>query len=295
MPDGTKVSQRNNGVQHIDDTNGNRIRIRRTVDANGVETSHIEDLLTLREVTAVTYPGSLDMHIFSPTVGGGSAESIVRWGTTYVYGKTLETSVQAPLGGSCVLPTSMNPSSIGLAVVTDIILPQTEPNIERKFHFDYNSDGQAVPVDLPWYGGCNETANHIYATSPGWGEISKMTMPSGAQVNYSFDMTSTYALGSPDWLARAKITTKTVTHDGDTDIWTYTNGVQGPDGSITTEDAYPTDPGLPSYFGGSAAWADWYIRLTIPERRSLSADGSGRSSAAPMTRSPDLELPASTR
>jgi len=281
MPDGTVVYQRNNGVQHIQDTNGNKVRIRRTVDLNGVETSHIEDELTGREVTAVSSPASLDLHIFSSTVDGGSAESIIRWGTTFVYGKTLETSVQDPISGSCVLPTSMNPSSIGVAVVTDIILPQSEPNIERKFHFDYNSDGPAVTVDLPWYGGCNATANHITQTSPGWGEISKMTLPSGAVVNYSYDMTTTYALSSPDQLARARITTKTITHDNNQiDTWTYTNGVQGPDGSVTTEYGYPTDRGWPAYFAGPNGLGGLVYKIDysgkkIVERRWINKKFSG--------------------
>lgn len=254
MPDGTRIYQRRNGVQKIQDANGNKIKIDSTTDANGVITTHITDELTGREIKAEVTPGSLLTRIWYQTVGGVWTNITVNYGTTQVYGKTYETSVPAPQGGDCVLPTLF--PVLGLDVIREIVLPQTETGVQRKYSFSYNSDGSPVPVSLDWYGGCNAPPNHISQASPGYGGLSEAQFPSGAKANYSYSLTTTHALISPNDIARERVTTKLLTHDGKSDTWTYggggqsSGGVQGPDGSITSEFAYPTDSGFPAYYAG---------------------------------------------
>lgn len=252
MPDGMKIYQRSNGVQHIQDTNGNRIKIRSTTDAGGIVTRSIEDEMSGRKIKTEVSPGSLNTLIWYKTVNGVWANVIVNYGTTLVYGKTYETSVPAPQGGDCVLPVPF--PVLALDVVREIILPQTETGVQRKYSFSYNSDGNPVPVSLDWYGGCGAPPNHISQASPGYGSLSEMQMPSGAKANYSYSLTGTHSVNSPDEFARENITTKVLTHDGRTDTWNYTIGgvgtVQGPDGSMTSEHSYPSDRAFPSSFGG---------------------------------------------
>lgn len=146
MPDGMKLYQRANGTLRIEDTNGNKIRIRSTSGASGVVTTHIEDELTGREIKAEVTPGSLNTKILYQVVGGAWATITVNYGTTQVYGKIYETSVPAPQGGDYILPVPF--PVLGLDVIREIILPQTENNVQRKYTFSYNSDGTPSPSAL---------------------------------------------------------------------------------------------------------------------------------------------------
>lgn len=163
-------------------------------------------------------------------------------------------------------------------MISEILLPQTEPGAQRKYTFSYNSDRTAVPVDLEWYGACDAPANHITQASPGWGALSEAQFPSGATAKYTYSLTETHALISGNDLARERVTTKTLLHDNKTDTWTYGGGstspssVAGPDGSVITEFGYPTDAGFlvnmagPNGLGGLVYKTD-YSGKKIVERR----------------------------
>jgi RHS repeat-associated protein len=230
-----------NGLQRIIDLNGNEIRI-----WSDTEATHYVDQQTGREIR-VDSPSPGVTRVQYQTVGGIWMHIDVNWGTTYVQGQTYSTNVPVESGGNCERPTRLL-ATVG--VVREIILPQTEPGQPaRRFSFNYNSD-TTESVSSGWWPTC-DVFQPITSASTGWGALKQMVLPSGAIVNYSYSFDTFHELVEANEASREGITSKTITHDGVTDSWSYGYlSVTNPDGSFVTEAAYPQDVAFPSTWGG---------------------------------------------
>ena len=243
LRDGTQVIQTPAGVQWIQDTNGNKIKI--FSDANG---THYRDEQTLREIRLTYNPsGAGQYQVWYKTVGGGLDQHIdINMGTTTVAGKLY--AVNAPSCSSGPLTAEL---SSQLEVVREIVLPPTEPGPQRRFTFSYNSDTSSQQTDPAGFS-CPGGGPYTRAVSYGLGELSRIVTPLGAVVNYSYthDGVSTFEpFGIDDHFAKEKITEKEI--EGTTDIWTYDindnfGTMTAPDGSVSTESAYCSLPGSPT-------------------------------------------------
>ena len=251
MPDGTQIIQTPDGVQRIQDTNGNKIKI--FSDTNG---THYQDEQTGREIRKTYDPsangGQGQTRIWYKTVGGIDQHIDINWGTTTIQGKTYRINDWDPtgIGHVCQHETILESQ---ITIVREILFPQTEPTQpQRHFTYDYNSDTtESASGPVSWdCSGNSET--YTRQASRGWGELSRMTTPSGSIVDYSYSKDSIHFLfGSLDSLAKETIAQKKVTHDGTEDIWTYsipnnegtpsvgvTASVTSPDGQNLTETHY---------------------------------------------------------
>lgn len=253
LPDGTRIVQRNNGIQRITDSNGNQILMETTFDGAGNPTAHVMDAHTGREIKKEFIPGTdgrFTERIWYQTVGGGWQAVDVGYKPVQVFGKTYDTTLPPQLSGDpCTLPTNFTPATI--EVVETILLPTTETGVERKFEFSYTTEAPPVSVNLPFFTHCDGSQLSITQASNGWGGLSRMKTPSGAIVDYTYSLTNVHELNDPNNLARERVLTKSITHDGIAENWDYSNGVLAPDGSHTREFAYPQDSGWPGNYGGS--------------------------------------------
>jgi RHS repeat-associated protein len=270
LPNGTKVVQRrdNAGVQRITDTNGNRIEIVTTEDSPGVLTTHYRDQETDREVQLVVSTSGTQARY--QTVGEDEWVTIqLAYGFTTVKGKTFPITDDNGLGGTCERRTVLPETP--LYVLRSITLPATEPGPARQYVFSYSSDLPFATVSLPYQDFCGQTPQTVTSASRGWGSLSQIAMPSGAAINYSYDSDSMHALISADNATKETITTKTVVHDGTTDVWNYGineigGSVSNPDGTGVAERKYPQSPGLPGYLGGFDGRAGLVYRTTTADK-----------------------------
>src|SRR6185503_7905642 len=130
MRDGTQIIQTPDGIQRLQDTNGNKIKI--FSDGNG---THYQDEQTGREIR-ITYDGSANggqgqYRVWYPTVGGSEQHIDINMGTTTVQGKTYPVS-DWDMGNEMVCQRT-DLIYTQLEVVREIVLPQTEPGQTRKF------------------------------------------------------------------------------------------------------------------------------------------------------------------
>src|SRR5215217_2882077 len=241
-----------NGLQRIIDSNGNEIRIWSDTGA-----THYMDQQTGREIK-VTSPSPGISRVSYQAVGGTRMHTDIVWGTTEVQRQTYWTHIPQEDGGDCENPTILY--GVTVDVVREIIFPQTEPaQPARRFTFSYNSD-TTEPVDLYWWPTC-EVAQPITSSSRGWGALKQMVMPSGAVLNYSYSLDTNHELVDPNEVSRERITSKSITHDGVTDVWTYDySSVTNPDESFVSEFAYSKDVAFPSTWGGSTGLAGLVYR-----------------------------------
>jgi hypothetical protein len=145
---------------------------------------------------------------------------------------------------------------IGMSPVLKIMTPNRQVGNTR-YTFGYNAPIVAAPVigglDTPSYG---------------WGEISSVTLPSGAQATYQYKLDgvdeTSYARNVLDNHATRKELTYLQEYDGTstpaTEVWEYTippardswtSIIKGPDGGITKESFYATSEfGPPSPLSG---------------------------------------------
>jgi hypothetical protein len=115
-----------------------------------------------------------------------------------------------------------------IPVVRDIVLPETQPQVTRKISFEYSSDDTEIAT------------NPTRTASKGWGYLSRIEMPSGAKIDYTYFLDSSHKLFFSDDLARMSVMQKKLDHDGTIETWTYsineeTSTVNNPDGSTITE------------------------------------------------------------
>ena len=280
--DGTRVEATADGQRTID-PNGNSI-LQGARMVGSVYESFVKDEQTDREIkwSATTHNGQNATKVEYQSVGGTWQEVIVVWGSTTVRGKVYGKMGWNPNGGefgqgdtcyhSEVMPEYWFP------VVREIIYPATEQGVDpQKFTFSYSSDTTVQVSD-------NIRTDCLYANPPwdytrnasiGWGEISGITTPTGANIEYSYvhDGTHTFSvMGEPEIPGQIKnfISTKSITHDGQTDTWIYSINdilpqspssgiVTNPDGSTYWEVYNPTDTAYGG-FGGTNGLAGLMVR-----------------------------------
>jgi hypothetical protein len=262
MNDGTKIVQYSNGDQRITDTNGNSIKI--YSDTNG---AHYQDEQTGREIKYSYNPsgnsGLGQGQVQYQTVGGTWESIYINFDTTRVQGKVYPVDDYQSFGGEMGGGMTCSHSEVlqdDLPVIRQIVFPVTEPSTAaRQFSFSYNSDSTESATDTVRWACGMSTQSYTRSASIGMGDLSQMTTPSGAVVNYHYSLDHThFFLFDPNDIPRETVTQKTVTHDGTTDTWTYdianSSGgcggtVTAPDGSVTTESCYPHDAGMAQNFG----------------------------------------------
>jgi hypothetical protein len=218
LSDGTRVEQAN-GIQRIIDTNGNKVKI--WTDGSGtVWTTHYQDEQTSREIRYVYNAagnGGLGLgQVQYQTVGGIWKTITINFGTTHLFGK-----VHAISDPDCADASVYVDKYI--PVVRSVVFPQTEPGQPpRQLNFSYNSD-IADTVNVQWRPNCSSSYQTSTSASRGWGSLSRIELSSGATVDYEYSFDGqTYAAFEPDDAPRENLTSKTLTHDGISESWTYT-------------------------------------------------------------------------
>ncbi len=265
LKDGTRVTM-SGGIERIYDTNGNSIAIYTTVDGSGNSTTHYVDERTNREIKLYRAFGSSNTQVQYQKVGGAWETITINWGTTDVYGLVYNVDDR-----SCQ-PLAREHSDT-LSVIRSIVLPQTEPGLPgRSFSFNYNSDtaATAVPFQYRPAPACNPTPVTVTAASRGWGQVSRMTMPTGAYVDYTWDWDNVPNKSAPltatEQIAGETIKQKKVTYDGGQfSTWAYVIGstsgtVTAPDNSVTTETFYSHSTAKSSSLAGISGFGGMVYR-----------------------------------
>jgi RHS repeat-associated protein len=160
LSDGGRVTG-GNAPQRIYDRNNNYVEIQRYLNANGHSITKLVDQLG-REVTLEQGYAPNEDAIRVNGVGGMPLTYRIKWKTVQVY-KTYTTAGESPNG----FPDTLNT----LYVVSEVILPPQAGGL--KYTFGYNA------ADL---------VNGPLTPSHGWGELSSVTLPSGAKVNYQYGL-----------------------------------------------------------------------------------------------------------
>jgi RHS repeat-associated protein len=263
LKDGTVVTPATVG-QRISDRNGNSILL-----SSGSGYDFAEDEATGRRIrwSTTTYSGSLATKVEYQSVGGTWQSVYVVWGTTTVEGILYyhrDWNIIGGLGGYGGTCNDYSYITDTAPVVRSIVLPNTELSEPApQFSFAYNSDTSATVSDSFVSMDCGSPGTVIRTASDGMGEISEITMPSGAVINYSYHQDGHHKMfgtvdSSGDNAVSDPLETKTIAHDGVSplDTWTYSTGVEGadvtnPDSSTYEENRFSLDP-LRVGFGGAS-------------------------------------------
>ncbi len=222
FPDGTKVT---NFGSRITDRNGNYVEFS-NITYNGHAATQLLDQLGRKVILEHQGFSGGDV-IHAPGVGGVDLTYQVHWKSIQVF-KTYSTLAfpqhgQDPDGYPDMLGSQF--------VVSRIDLPAATGGLH--YLFGYNAaDSGSSPCCTPSYG---------------WGELSSVTTPSGAQAQYQYQLDAQNGPGfgfTWDEVLRNQITQKTLTYqhqyDGTstpmTETWTYGLGqIIGPDGGIVSQ------------------------------------------------------------
>ena len=265
MQDGTQIVQRKNGIQKIKDNVGNFIQIYSETDAAGIVTTHFQDAQTNREIRYVYNPsGSATGQVQYQTVGGVWVNIDINFGTTTLQGLVANVNDRVCTDWGENLGET-------LTVIRSIVLPQTEPGPRRQYTFNYSSDTtDAVNPPVQYKTFCGQPLQSIFTASHGWGALSRMILPSGATVEYDYELDGrpnrASFLNQAREVPRDRIKQKRLIHDGTTDTWDYNinnigSSVTGPDGSVT-QDFFDHDPSHAAYMGGSTGLSGQVYRTT---------------------------------
>jgi YD repeat-containing protein len=255
MNDGTQIIQTPDGIERIQDGNGNKIKI--FGDSSG---THYQDEQTGREIR-LAYDASANggwgqYRVWYPTVGGTQQYIEINMGSTTVQGKVRQIDQTYCQYNDLI--------SAQLLVVRNIVFPQTEPGQPpRQFTFSYNSDTTDTANDYVSFGCPANYQNYSRQASHGWGELSQINMPSGSVVNYTYGLDGNHNIGDfTDSLTAETIIQKTVTHDGTSENWQYSvseqsgsGNVTNPDGSYVSEQSYCSQNGVPGCAMGKSGLA----------------------------------------
>jgi RHS repeat-associated protein len=270
LPDGTKIVQRRgSGIQRVTDTNGNRVEIQTIEHTPGVFTTHYKDQETGREIQKVATLGG-GTQVRYQTVGGTWVNIDLAFGTTTVKGKTFTVTDDNGQGGTCERTELMD--DVGLDVLRSITLPVTQAGQPGKqYLFSYNSDTTETGLSLPYKDYCGQPNQTATVASRGMGSLSQIAMPMGALVQYAYNLDSNHILLSADNTGKETITTKTVVHDGTSDVWGYGisdigGSVANPDGTGVQETKYPHSRDLPGWFGGVDGKSGLVYRSTTADK-----------------------------
>src|SRR5262249_3683389 len=149
-----------------------------------------------------------------------------------------------------------------IQVVREIVLPRTEPTgDQRRFSFHYNSDDtESATTSAVRFTCTGSPTSYTRTPSKGWGSLSKVTTPSGAEIQYAYSLDSgnpfAHSVLSTDEIPGETITKKTIVHDGTSDVWTYVIGENGgtqtylADNSVVEETKYPQGTAVGTGIGG---------------------------------------------
>ena len=220
FPDGTKVT--NNGTR-VTDRNGNYVEWS-NVTYNGHPATQLMDQLGRKIV--VEYGGVSDGEVIHyPGVGGVDLTYQVHWKSIQIF-KTYSTDEPGKYDDDGY------PDMLGLQfVVSRIDLPSATGGLQ--YIFGYNAaDYIGAPCCTPSYG---------------WGELSSVTTPTGAQAQYQYQMDGQNGPGMGFmWtdVLRNTITRKSLTYqqqyDGSstpiTETWNYNQAIAGATGNIVMPD-----------------------------------------------------------
>lgn len=221
MKDGMQVIQYRDGVQKIKDANGNSIKI--FTDTNNV--THYQDELTEREIKIShdTVNDIYHTYVHYQTVGGVWKYIDLVWGETTVQGKLFGVKFSCPTGEGDTQLSGYEPLGDTLGVLREIVFPVTEQSVNPlKYTFSYNSDDTVTATDYDVRFSCTTvTSTYERTASVGNGELSEITTPSGAVINYEYVKDGTHKIGTFGdgalELPRNVITEKSITHDSITD------------------------------------------------------------------------------
>jgi RHS repeat-associated protein len=263
LPDGTRVIQAG-GIQRIQDTNGNKIKI--FSDSNG---THYQDEQTGREIRYFYDPagngGKGQGQVWYQAVGGTWMHVDLNFDTTTVQGKLYTVNDWDPGQVNprpCIHKRELSES---LQVIREIVLPQTEPTQPaRRFTFTYNSDAtESATTSMVSFSCSGSGTSYTRTSSKGWGSLSKMVTPTGAEVQYAYLLDSgslqANSVFNPDDIAGETITKKTIVQDGPDDVWTYViwpdlgsaSQTYVNDNSVISENSYAQMGTLGTGYGGT--------------------------------------------
>ena len=223
FPDGTKVT---NFGKRITDRNGNYVEWS-NITYNGNPATQLMDQLGRKII--IENQASLNRAvIYVPGVGGVNLTYHVYWKAIQVY-KTYSTEEPEKYDAQGY------PDMLGnLFVVSRIDLPAEAGGLQ--YVFGYNAvDSGSVPCCTPSYG---------------WGELSSITLPSGAQAQYQYGLDGLNGPGLNfmwDQVLKNAMGRKTLTYqqqyDGSSspvsETWNYGSGMNTPEGGVIKQHGQP--------------------------------------------------------
>lgn len=202
-------------LQRMTDRNGNRAYLRKGT-FNGGDATIVEDDLGRRTVIRPTPMGH---SIFRAGFGGELLETKIEWKTVYVR-KTYNAADVEALNA----PLSIRSMELyqPMLVVGRIVLPHQAGGLE--YSFEYN--------------GSDSRPSGTYTT--GWGELTGMSLPSGAKVAYRYQLDESGGAVASNDVVRNPISRRTLTYMEENDgkaapvseVKTY---AIGSDSSVVTE------------------------------------------------------------
>ncbi len=244
MPDGSKVTngeldaQNNVLPQRVYDENGNFVtKGQVTLPDSSTVTGYIDQMgrYVARKAISLT-----EDHIYKLGVDGQPVIWKIKWKYITVIRPYTTSGTSDGIGRCCYSDQIMVSQP---KVIDEIETPSQLGGL--KYTFNYNGhDGQVA---------YNQDPNNPNS-SPGWGDLIDVTLPSGAKAEY--DYSHQVAFGTDDLLPLlGKIKEKRLkydtTYDGNTqqvtDTWLYaisksgTTTITGPDGGVTTQKFTPTN------------------------------------------------------
>lgn len=228
FPDGSKVTSggySSGEPYRVHDRNGNYVQDQTDIFGRGITASS----------------DSNGDHFTVKGVGGADITWSVKWKSIYVR-KTYHSC------GSGFCPEQRSDLGEYLSVVDTITEPSQIGGNTYKFY--YNApDTDPIPS----------------GQSDGWGEISKVLLPTrtddteDARIDYEYAMDGEDGpIGGLEDILKNHPTTRTVTHEGETDVWQYATNWNNSSGSVTSPDGGVT---LSNYHADNPPYYTWTAGL----------------------------------
>ena len=220
FPDGSKVTtnQPNSEPQRFYDRNNNYVEF----PGNGVR-----DQFNRSVTLSNTWQNGLPVH----TITSQGFGQTLTWTITWKWISVLKNYWPCETLACDPEIQQQEPYGLGRVVIDTITLPQQAGSLT--YTFSYNAP--------------NHTPGQPLSASTGWGEISGITMPSGASVAYNYEQDDPQALTFTSDILRNAPTSKVLTYNQEydggstpvTETWTYafdpsTSVITAPDGGVTT-------------------------------------------------------------
>ena len=237
FPDGRRVEGLGESADRMIDRNGNQTTIARIDDYEGTGNPAVE----IRDVAGRTITVKIGAGANGETLvtqQGGNDETLtwmVRWSDVKPCRSYYVTPVYPAHLQSQETPETKETSlSWARMRMVDWVQPPTQlgGSSSHRFSFGYNA--------TPAANSCQSTS------SGGLGEISSVTVPSGARAAYTYKEDDTGVVTSADFVLWNSIKSKVVTYDSQSERWDYAISanvsarVEAPDGGKTRE-SYDSD------------------------------------------------------